>query len=104
MPNYRAPDGGIHFLDSSDFEHLLPSGSIEISEEEASELRKPTEQELAESIRSERDALLGSSDWTMISDSPADQEAWRIYRQALRDITDQSGFPISVKWPDQPVP
>lgn len=41
MPNYRDPVGGLHFLESADFEHLLPVGSVEISEEEADAIRYP---------------------------------------------------------------
>jgi hypothetical protein len=41
------------------------------------------------SLRQRRDALLKSSDWVMMSDSPiADKSAWQTYRQELRDITD----------------
>ena len=41
------------------------------------------------SLRQKRDALLKSSDWVMMSDSPiADKTAWQTYRQELRDITD----------------
>jgi hypothetical protein len=41
------------------------------------------------SLRQRRDALLKSSDWLMMSDSPiADKSAWQTYRQELRDITD----------------
>ena len=41
------------------------------------------------SLRQRRDALLKSSDWVMMSDSPiADKTAWPTYRQELRDITD----------------
>ena len=41
------------------------------------------------SLRQRRDALLKSSDWVMMSDSPiADKTAWQTYRQELRDITD----------------
>ena len=40
-------------------------------------------------LRQRRDALLKSSDWVMMSDSPiADKTAWQTYRQELRDITD----------------
>lgn len=35
MPNYKDPDGNLHYLDDADFAHLLPAGSIEISDEEA---------------------------------------------------------------------
>lgn len=53
-------------------------------------------------VREERDSLLDSSDWTQIADAPVDQAAWATYRQALRDITDQSGFPENVSWPTKP--
>lgn len=53
-------------------------------------------------IRSQRDALLTSSDWTQIPDSPKCQdESWLNYRQALRDITTQSD-PFNIDWPETP--
>jgi hypothetical protein len=58
---------------------------------------------LAESIRAERDSLLTASDWTQASDIPqATKDKWATYRQALRDIPQQEGFPDSVEWPTQP--
>ena len=56
----------------------------------------------AKSVRSQRDSLLVASDWTQVPDAPVDQAAWRTYRQALRDITTQSGFPHEVTWPVKP--
>jgi hypothetical protein len=56
----------------------------------------------AESIRAERNAKLTSSDWTQLADATVDKTEWATYRQALRDITDQDGFPWSVQWPTQP--
>lgn len=56
----------------------------------------------AKSVRSQRDSLLAASDWTQVPDAPVDQAAWRTYRQALRDITAQSGFPHEVTWPVKP--
>ena len=56
----------------------------------------------AASVRSERDALLAQSDWTQVADAPVDATAWATYRQALRDITDQAGFPNDINWPTQP--
>lgn len=61
----------------------------------------PLEQ-LANKIRMERNDLLSGSDWTQVADAPVDQAAWATYRQALRDITAQSGFPDSVVWPTKP--
>lgn len=39
MPHYKSPDNAVHFLDSADFEYLLPVGSIQITVEEAEALR-----------------------------------------------------------------
>ena len=56
----------------------------------------------ASSIRDQRDALLTASDWTQASDAPVDRSAWATYRQALRDVPDQAGFPDNVTWPQRP--
>lgn len=37
-------------------------------------------------MRHQRDLLLASSDWAMVSDAPTDKAAWATYRQALRDF------------------
>lgn len=56
-------------------------------------------------IRAARDSLLASADWTQIQDSPltdAEKIAWADYRQALRDVPEQAGFPDTVDWPIAP--
>jgi len=57
---------------------------------------------LPNQVRRERNKLMQESDWTQVSDSPVDKEAWATYRQALRDITAQAGFPTDVVWPTKP--
>jgi len=57
---------------------------------------------LATQARDKRNALLTESDWTQVADAPVDQTAWANYRQALRDITDQEGFPETIVWPIEP--
>ena len=56
----------------------------------------------AAKIRATRNDKLKESDWTQIADSTADKTAWATYRQALRDITAQSGFPWTITWPESP--
>jgi hypothetical protein len=56
----------------------------------------------AESVRQQRTDKLKDSDWTQLADAPVDKAAWAVYRQALRDITAQAGFPWDVQWPAQP--
>lgn len=55
-----------------------------------------------EKVRKIRKQFLSDCDWTQLPDSPVDAEAWRTYRQKLRDVTNQKGFPFSVDWPAPP--
>jgi hypothetical protein len=52
--------------------------------------------------RNVRTSLLAKSDWTQLADSPVDKAAWAIYRQALRNVPTQSGFPWTIVWPETP--
>lgn len=56
----------------------------------------------ADQVRAQRNSLLQQSDWTQVADAPVDQAAWATYRQALRDVTTQEGFPEAVVWPVAP--
>jgi hypothetical protein len=56
----------------------------------------------AKNVREERDRLLVKSDWTQVADSPVDLVSWGIYREALRNIPNQEGFPFNVEWPQKP--
>ena len=56
----------------------------------------------ATNVRAERDRLLAQSDWTQIADAPVDSTVWSVYRQSLRDVPSQAGFPWEVTWPTQP--
>jgi hypothetical protein len=69
-------------------------------QEAAYKAQKDAEQ--ATAIRNDRNKRLADSDWTQLADSTADKAAWATYRQALRDITTQAGFPWNVTWPDAP--
>jgi hypothetical protein len=58
-----------------------------------------------EQIRQQRNLLLLHSDWTQLPDAqltPEKKAEWETYRQALRDVTSQSGFPATVDWPVAP--
>jgi len=56
--------------------------------------------------REKRDARLAATDWTQLVDCPLDDMdivLWQSYRQALRDVPQQEGFPLNVDWPEEPV-
>ncbi len=69
-------------------------------QETAYKAQKDAEQ--ATNVRNSRTEKLKDSDWTQIADSTADKTAWATYRQALRDITSQAGFPWTITWPNDP--
>ena len=58
--------------------------------------------EQTSAVRKSRGDKLADSDWTQVADAPVDKAVWATYRQALRDITIQSGFPWTITWPDAP--
>jgi len=59
----------------------------------------------AKSVRAERDRLLAETDWIVVMNAEKGTPvptAWATYRQALRDITNQQGFPHTINWPTKP--
>ena len=71
--------------------------------ETAYKAMKDTEQ--AKSVRQSRDDKLKETDWIVIKNLELNANipgAWEVYRQALRDIPAQSGFPWTITWPTQP--
>jgi len=61
------------------------------------------ENKSAMNIRAERNMKISATDWTQGADVPDQtKQKWASYRQALRDVTSQSTFPISVTWPTPP--
>lgn len=68
---------------------------------------QPSAEELraqeAASARAFRDQLLAQTDWTQAADVPqATKDKWAPYRQALRDVPQQPGFPENIQWPAKP--
>ena len=88
--------------------HATPEGNVPFTAEE--EAARDAEEAVwaagaddrtAKEVRQKRDAILKSSDWMANSDVTMSDE-WRTYRQALRDITSQEGFPNDITWPTEP--
>lgn len=60
---------------------------------------------LAASARQKRDRLIAVTDYLVTPDYPISDDRLakiKIYRQALRDIPEQSGFPRTIAWPEKP--
>jgi hypothetical protein len=74
-----------------------------VSQEEAYTATKDAE--AATAARATRDGLIASCDWMAIKAFEAGTEVateWATYRQALRDVTAQAGFPNDITWPEKP--
>lgn len=66
---------------------------------------EPTQEEKEQAIRNERNLRLSYTDWTQLPDAPLTAEqksAYATYRQALRDVPEQEGFPDAIEWPEEP--
>jgi len=85
------------FADTTD-----ETGNVTTASQQETAYKAMKDAEQAKSVRASRTQLLKDCDWTQIADSTADKTAWATYRQALRDITGQAGFPWTITWPDAP--
>lgn len=62
-------------------------------------------EDASNNIRTRRNSLLSDSDWLVIKYMEIANtipEVWSVYRQGLRDITSQTGFPYDISWPIKP--
>ena len=83
--------------------NLYKEGKIEPEEYEEPEIDL---YEAAADVRSKRNKLLAESDKFMLSDFPILRDEINLiidYRQSLRDISKQDGFPLNINWPSLPV-
>ncbi len=81
-------------------------GVLEVLQKETWEVIQSMEMSLRHNsprnIKKARNDELAKTDWTQLADSSADKAAWAIYRQALRDLPQQSNFPDQISWPTKP--
>ena len=77
-------------------------GAVTTAAQNEAAYKAAKDAEQAKSVRDTRNQKLKDSDWTQLIDAPVDRQAWVVYRQELRDITSQAGFPWDVQWPVQP--
>lgn len=92
MPNYHAtPEGRVQFTADEETQWAA---------EHAASLAGAFDRKAAD-VRTQRNQKLSACDWRMLTDSPVNA-AFKIYRQALRDVPQQPGFPDNVIWPAEP--
>ena len=76
-------------------------GPIFTNQEDEDSYRLRIDTQASENIRNTRNSLISNSDWMGCSDVVMSDE-WKEYRQELRDIPTQEGFPHNVEWPEEP--
>lgn len=78
---------------------------LKVTLEEYDPIDEMSDEQIAQMIRNERNSLISQTDFYVQPDYPSTPEgleAVKAYRQALRDIPEQSGFPRNVQWPSLP--
>lgn len=81
--------------------YIDEDGVVHTKDEQEAAYQAGLDAEVAKAVRAERDRKLAETDWMALSDVVMSPEM-ADYRQALRDITDQVGFPHTVEWPVKP--
>jgi len=89
-------------LGPSFFQTEDADGNITTAAQNEANYKASKDAEQAKSVRASRDEKLKDCDWTQVADAPVDKAVWATYRQALRDVTTQTGFPWTITWPDAP--
>ena len=84
-----------------------PDGVVPLTDEDIEQLERDTIELKTKTIphlfRQKRDELLLATDWTQMADTPqAIRDKYAAYRQALRDVPQQAGFPNNIVWPTKP--
>ena len=78
--------------------------TVQVQDKTAEDIEAET-QSLSAKVRAQRDRILAQSDWRVMKSAetgtPMDAD-WEAYRQALRDVPQQEGFPQTVEWPNDP--
>lgn len=83
---------------------VFVDGETTAAEQEAA-YKAQKDAEFAKAARDTRDRLLAECDWMVVKSLESGQTVpaeWAAYRQALRDIPQQAGFPTSIDWPVKP--
>jgi hypothetical protein len=99
---FKPHDQGTHKLVSST--PYIEDGwayTVAVEDKTAEELAAHNEA-IAAKVRADRNRRLAETDWTQILDAPVDRTVWANYREALRNLPAQEGFPHNVVWPNKP--
>lgn len=103
-PYERSVRDGVEEINGQWFTKFIVGPVFADSDEETA-YRTTIDNQVATSVRAERDRKLAACDWTVLTDSPlttAKKTEWKAYRTALRNISAAEGFPHTMEWPTEP--
>lgn len=83
-------------------DYTKEDGTVVTAAEQEGAYKAQKDAEQAKAVRADRNRRLAECDWTQLPDAPVDAQAWAAYRQALRDVSQQEGFPHNIVWPNDP--
>jgi hypothetical protein len=102
-PSEGVTSGWTYTAPPSDDTHRWEDGAWVSCVEPVSSGAGVSNEQASDDVRAERNSRLSATDWTQARDVPdATAAKWAPYRQSLRDVPDQVGFPFYVEWPEEP--
>lgn len=102
-PREGVTTGWTYTAPPSDETHRWEDGAWIPSIEPASSDPAVSSEQASDDVRAERNRRLFEIDWSQGRDVPEELAAkWAPYRQALRDVSNQDGFPFFIEWPEKP--
>lgn len=75
---------------------------VDLTADEVAEIEQAGTKMAWDSLRVLRNIRLSESDWTVLTDTPTSTAAWKVYRQALRDLPANTNDPLNPVWPTPP--
>ena len=103
-PYERSVRDGVEQINGQWFSKFIV-GPVFANSDEETAYRTSIDNQVAASVRADRDRKLAACDWTVLTDSPlttAKKTEWKTYRTALRNISAAEGFPHTMEWPTEP--
>jgi hypothetical protein len=98
---YQITNPGVETGNAGYVVHCSVRELIELFETPADRMTAAYDNQRWAEERAKRDKLIAETDWRALQDTSTIPEAWATYRQALRDITDQSDVD-NITWPTKP--
>ena len=92
----------VDFSKGATYENLVVREGVDAKKPTQDEVNTKIAEIKLDEVRAERNSLLAETDWMSLPDAPTMSDAWKKYRQELRDITKSATSLDDVTWPEKP--